>query len=128
LTPDQEALLADWQEVKEQRDAFTARERVLRDRVVKSFFPMLAEATSTADLGDGWKLKAVGKINRTVKLDENFPWPAWLTPDHFSKLFPEKRTLAEGEWKQLSTLEKASLSALVTEKEGTSSLEIVGPK
>ena len=72
---DKSQLLENWCEANEALKDAKEKESELRLKVVNAFFPIHTnEGTTTEDLGDGWKLKAVFKMTRTLankeKVDE----------------------------------------------------------
>lgn len=62
-TMNEDALLLEWQKKKEAIEAAKAEEIELRKYIVKREFPKADEGTNNKDLGNGYTLKAVVKMN-----------------------------------------------------------------
>lgn len=128
--PDYLAKLTLWQQTKAQAEQFTATERRLREELFSAAFPAPAEGTNNIDLPEGWKLKGVLKINRT--LDEA-ALPAVMeavrgmnfNPDPLVKYKPE---LALRDYKALPENVRYVFDAALTIKPGLPTIELVAPK
>lgn len=128
--PDYLAKLTLWQQTKAQAEQLTATERRLREELFSVAFPAPTEGTNNIDLPEGWKLKGVLKINRT--LDEA-ALPAVMeavrgmnfNPDPLVKYKPE---LALRDYKALPENVRHVFDAALTIKPGLPTIELVAPK
>lgn len=113
--------------VSEQVKALAETEKSLRAELVALAFPNgIAEGVNTCLFADKSALVVTGKINRTVD-----PAKATSTREaleavgvSFDSLFDWKPSLKVGEFKVTSLPVKALLADMVTEKEGTPSVEL----
>lgn len=113
--------------VSEQVKALAETEKALRAELVALAFPNgIAEGVNTCLFADKSALVVTGKVNRTVD-----PAKATSTREaleavgvSFDSLFDWKPSLKVGEFKVTSLPVKALLADMVTEKEGTPSVEL----
>jgi len=137
---DRDRLLVDWQAAKENLDAAKEAELKLRDRIVFEtdlFDDTKDKGTQSVDLGNGWKVKAVKKINWTTasELSDGTPIDHALdliaasagrmAADELVKFTPEVKLSI---FAKLTKEEKAIIEPFLTSKPGTPSLELVPPK
>lgn len=105
-------------------------EMLARKEVMATAFPEANEGTNTIELGGGWKLKGVRKIDR--KLDEaSLPdtivalRAAGVMTDRLVEYKPQ---LKIAEFRELTEEQKIILASSLTEKDASPSLELVPPK
>lgn len=60
--------LNEWYTLKAEKARIEARERMLRARIVKYYFPTPVEGTNKSDLGNGYSLKLTHKLDRKVDI------------------------------------------------------------
>jgi len=136
-------LLVHWREAKEALEKAKEAEMFLRKRVVDfAFDPNKQSGTENVDLGNGYKLKAVKKLNYGfIKNDENKLDKAAidkalakiekdgavgeLIAERLVKWTPD---LSLSEYKLLSDKHKAIIDSVIVTTEGSPTLEIVEPK
>lgn len=138
ITAEQETVLAAWQSADHQLHAAKERESAARDALVKAFYPngYVPKGTNNFDIGQGYVVKIVGKINYTVDgeaanlavsaLRQHSPEGQFIA----ERLFHWKPDLSVSEYDKI--IDKPDLMRLVlpaiTSKPGTPSVEIVQPK
>ena len=121
-----EDALARWEELNKVLPDLKAEEMALRKRLVSGVFPEGSEGTTKQEMPDGRTLKAVHKIYRNVdteaadKLD--------LSPAKKAKVFRKKYDLRISAFRAMDDDDKKKLSAVITERPGTPSLEIIEAK
>jgi hypothetical protein len=128
--PDYLAKLTLWQQTKAQVEQLTATERRLREELFGAAFPAPIEGTNNAELPEGWKLKGVLKINRTI---DEAALPAVkeavrgmnFNPDPLVKYKPE---LVLKDYKALPENVRHVFDAALTIKPGLPTIELVPPK
>jgi|WetSurMetagenome_2_1015567.scaffolds.fasta_scaffold497834_1 hypothetical protein len=134
-------LLLDWRKASTELAAIKTSEMNLRSQVVGQFFTAaiatpLPKGTENVELGNGYKLKAVFKLNYTLD-NENDAVDKILT--RMEKLGPEGQFIAERiirwkpdldvkEYERLDPKYKKLIDEVLTIKPGTPSLEFVEPK
>jgi len=128
--PDYLAKLALWQKTKSQVDQLSANEKRLREELFGVAFPTPVEGTNNVDLPEGWKLKGVLKINRT--LDEA-ALPAVMNAVRGMNFNPDplvryKLELALKDYKALPENVRHVFDAALTIKPGLPTIELVAPK
>lgn len=124
------AKLATWQQAKTQAEHFTATEKRLREELFSVAFPTPVEGTNNTELPEGWKLKGVLKMNRTLD-------PALLdtikeavrgmgfNPDPLVKYKPE---LVLKDYKALPDNVRHVFDGALTIKPGMPTIELIAPK
>lgn len=119
-----------WEAARKTLDAAKSAEMEMRKAIVAECFDPEHVGTQNAELGNGWKLKAVVKINYNVDkdadkvdaaLDKLEDWQA----DRLIKWTP---TLSVTEYKQLSDADRAVIDTIVTTSFASPTLELVAPK
>ena len=136
-------LLVHWQEAKEALEKAKEAEMFLRKKVVDfAFDPNKQSGTENVDLGNGYKLKAVKKLNYGFiknaenKLDkaaidkalakiEKDGAVGELIAERLVKWTPD---LSLSEYKLLSDKHKAIIDSVIVTSDGSPTLEIVEPK
>lgn len=136
-------LLVSWQEAKEALEKAKEAEMFLRKKVVDfAFDPNKQSGTENVDLGNGYKLKAVKKLNYGFiknaenKLDkaaidkalakiEKDGAVGELIAERLVKWTPD---LSLSEYKLLSEKHKTIIDSVIVTSEGSPTLEIVEPK
>lgn len=135
-----DALILQWQEATKALAAAKEAESALRAEVLKNAFAFnpeaLREGTENFELGAGYKLKAVFKINRSFvggqeavekalqKIEKTGPEGEFIA----ERLVKWKPELSVSEYKKLPEKFKKMIDEVVTSKEATPSLELVAPK
>ena len=138
---DKSQLLEIWCEANEALKDAKEKESELRLKVVNAFFPIHTnEGTTMEDLGDGWKLKAVFKMTRTLadkeKVDEALTKIEKIAMEGQSiaaMLINWKPSLDKKTYDKLSTFAvgqdcKRIIDTVLTIKPASTSLELVAPK
>lgn len=126
-------LLTQWQALVAKiaaAKALVEQEQELRKAIFALAFPKPEEGTQRMDLGEGWKLKAVHKVDR--KLDEA-ALPAVLKQLRARKvavdeLVTYKPSLCVSIYKALPADLRAIMDEVVTSKPAMPSLEVEAPK
>lgn len=127
------ALLRDWNTAVVQTVAakeLIAQEQELRKAVMAEFFPTPKEGANNLDMGQGWTLKGIYKIER--KVDEA-ALPAvkeqlrqlGVNADTLIKYKPEVATTI---YKTLSEQARLVFDAALTIKPGSPTVELIPPK
>jgi len=139
-TVNQDALIVQWQEAAKTLAAAKETESALRAEVLKNAFAFdpeaLREGTENIELGAGYKLKAVFKINRSFvggqeavekalqKIEKTGPEGEFIA----ERLVKWKPELSITEYKTLPDKFRKVIDEIVTSKEATPALELVAPK
>lgn len=128
--PEYLAKLTLWQQTKAQAEQLVATEKRLREELFSVAFPAPVEGTNNVDLPEGWKLKGVLKINRT--LDEA-ALPAVMDAVrgmnfNSDRLVRYKPELALKDYKALPENVRHVFDAALTIKPGLPTIELVPPK
>lgn len=134
-------LLGAWHNAAVELEKIKARESFLRRAAFEIYIPNPAEGTNRADLGGGWQLRAVHKINYTFDkgqhktkadaVDAAQTRMAALGPegafiaDRLIKWEPE---LSIKEYRELKPEYRTIIDALVVTRPGMPELEIEPPK
>lgn len=120
--------IQEWVDAANELNAARDKESQLRKEIFGEHFPDPKEGTNTVNLDNGWKLKAVHKLNRTL---DKAALPAVLKEmeeGSEERLINYKPELKLKEYKALAEAQKQILNQAVTTKPGTPSLELVPPK
>lgn len=119
-----------WEAARKTLEAAKSAEMEMRKAIVAEVFDAEQPGTQNAELGNGWKLKAVVKVNYNVDkdadkvdavLDKLEDWQA----DRLIKWSP---TLSVTEYKNLSDADRAVVDTIVTTSFASPTLELVPPK
>lgn len=130
-----EEKLATWYTTKQQLDALKEQERVMRDEIVSALATSdKLEGTENIDIGNGYKLKVVKKLNYSldkqklddvlIHIEDNFENGKFLV----ERLVKYKPEMSTAEYKKLPQEVKVIFDAVVTTKEAAPSIDIVAPK
>ena len=107
-------------------------EMSLRKTIVDNYFDSEnLEGTENLDLGEGYKLKCVKKLNRSFVTKEESEIEKVLDklPDEISsRIIKYKPELSVSEYKKLDDKNRKIFDKLIVTKEASPSLEIVAPK
>lgn len=132
MTEEQMKLLEEWRQAKAEADSvkpILAKEQELRKQVFAAFYPAPKEGTNTIDLAEGWKLKAVYKLDR--KIDEAaLPAVAeqlrgmGVNVDTLVKWTPGLKTAT---YKELTAEQRAVFDQALIVKPGAPTIELVPP-
>ena len=117
--------IAEWSAIKEHMRELEAREKLLRDSIFFAAFPDFDEGTQTKNLGNGWRLRGVCRVNRV--LDQGVYYSMADDPA-VATLVDQKPALRQSAWKALPEKERVRLAALVTERAGMPALELLAPQ
>lgn len=140
-----DAMLAEWQHLKDQLAQVKEREAFLRRELVTHMFSGATSGTEIVPLSNGWKLKATKPLNYKVKegpaLDElDTLCEANNMAAVFEDLFRYKIELNVGIYKESMPLLRSMLTpdlqhrldkvlaAVITIEPGMPQLELIGPK
>jgi len=124
-----EADIAKWYEISKRLSQLKSEEGLLRKRVFDAFFPDPKEGTNTHVLTDGYQLKGVHSINRsvdpaTVRTLRDVFIEKGLKPDELVQWKPE---LVKSEYNTLTEEEKQLFDQCLIIKDGSPSMEIKPP-
>jgi hypothetical protein len=142
ITNDRDADIVAWQEAERVLNAAKEREMTLRTKVMTTCFPNAEVGTNTLELGKGYKLKGVRKLNYNLA---NGQGETEAALDAISKLGNEGQFIAERlvgwtpklsltEYKKLEDTNpthkriKELIDAVLTVTDGAPTLEVVVPK
>ena len=129
-------LIAEWLEAQNQLNKFKALEGELRKQVVERRFASAPDSgTVNSDLANGFKLKAVFKLNYNLKkaeevesaltkIEQSGPEGAFIV----SRLVKWKPELSVTEYKGLDAKFKKIIDTVLTVSKGSPSVELVTPK
>lgn len=135
-----DALLVDWQRLKQQREALEEQELIARNKVVAFFFEDITDKAGTEnfDIGGGYKLKLTFAQRHSVPSAENgkavkavMEKLAKLGEDGkfiAERLFRWKPELSKTEYDNLTPSLKRIVQPVVTTKAAQPTIEIVAPK
>jgi len=139
-----DTLFMQWQDSKAKLDAAKETEMLLRKEVVDFAFDQNKDkGTENIDLGNGWKAKAVKKINygfvknaegkldkkaideALIKIETLGGAVGELVAERLIKWTPD---LSQTEYNQLQPQFRAIIDEVIVTSEGSPTLEIVSPK
>lgn len=139
-TAQRDAKIMQWQEAVKNLASAKEAEAALRAEVLKLGFAFdpeaLREGTENVELGQGYKLKAVFKINRSFvggkeavekalqKIEKTGAEGEFIA----ERLVNWKPELSVSEYKKLPDKFRKIIDEVVTSKEATPALELVAPK
>lgn len=124
-----EADIAEWYTTKAELQRIQAKERALRDKIIKSYFPAPTEGTNKIEI-TGAVMKMTHKIDRKIDL----PSLNGILGDlvkagvDVDQLVENKPTLKVANWRKLDPTQAAIFNQCVESKVGSASLEIVPNK
>ena len=138
-TEQRDELLTKWQQAKETISKWKDYEGELRKMIVADaslFNPNKQSGTETVELGNGYKLKAVKKINYKVDNKEGQAFAVLkklaalsdVSAHKCKDLFRFDANLKLSEYKKLDEQEKAIVDTVLETKQAMPSLELVEPK
>lgn len=132
---DRNTLLQQWHDMAQKLDAMKESEANLRAACVKAFFGMPAEGINNLELGRGYKLKCVGKINYNLggSTEVVGALEAIAAINDEGKFIAERLVkwepkLSISEYRKLPEMFKLILDKVLTTKPGSPQLEIIEPK
>lgn len=119
-----------WNEAKKTLDAAKAVEMEMRKAIVAANFDAESVGTQNAELGNGWKLKAVVKLNYNVSSDVEAVERVLDTLEDWQadRLMSWKPTLSVSEYKKLSDADRLAVDKVITTSFASPTLELVAPK
>lgn len=119
-----------WAEAKKTLDAAKAVEMEMRKAIVAANFDAESVGTQNAELGNGWKLKAVVKLNYNVSSDVEAVERVLDTLEDWQadRLMSWKPTLSVSEYKKLSDADRLAVDKVITTSFASPTLELVAPK
>jgi hypothetical protein len=137
-----DALLAQWETSKEALERSKTREMDVRKLVFAFNFPTPKEGTQRVELGNGYNLKAVHKVNTTISASNEDVDKAEDAASKcgnegtflFERIITWTPNFSKSEYKKLEASNpthikiKALVDGLITEKPGAPALEIEAPK
>lgn len=105
-------------------------EMTARKESMAAAFPAPVEGTNTLELGGGWKLKGVRKIDRKLNEDALPVVKEALAKSGVlvDRLIEYRPNLSITEYRELTAEQVAILNEALTEKDGAPSLELTPPK
>ncbi|QSL98930.1 putative DNA binding protein [Enterobacter phage EC151] len=122
--------IMEWLKVKSELAKVKAKEAILRDRIIKTFFTGPKEGTNTHELGNQYKLKYTHKLSREV--DEAMLTnllPALKEKEiDVDQLIERKPSLKIKNWRDLTEEQHQVFDQVITTKPASGSLEFVKPK
>lgn len=135
---ERDKLLLQWKSAKDVLDAAKDEEMRLRKELVASsgmFDSNKQSGTQTFQLGNGWAVKAIKKINYNIETGDNLATAineisalgevSKYKAEKLVKFTPE---LSLTTYKELTAEEKAIIDRVLTTSPGSPSLELVPPK
>ena len=119
-----------WNEAKLALAKAKARESLLRAKIVKTFFATPKEGTNYHELGAGYKLKLVHKIDRSIDapLYTNLATQFKDLEIDTDQLAETKLSLKVAFYKKLTEEQRLVVDQCITSKPGSPTLEFVKPK
>lgn len=124
-----EADVIEWYKTKAELQKLQARERALREKIIKSYFPAPSEGTNKVEITGG-VMKMTHKIDRKIDL----PSLNGILGDlikvgvNVDQLVENKPVLKVAAWRKLTAEQAAVFNQCVESKVGSPSLEIVPNK
>ncbi|WPJ68523.1 hypothetical protein OMDBNIEC_00037 [Salmonella phage STP-SP5] len=124
-----EADVIEWYNTKAQLQKIQAKERLLREKIIKSYFPAPTEGTNKVEI-TGAVMKMTHKIDRKIDL----PSLNGILGDlikvgvDVDQIVENKPTLKVANWRKLNAEQAAIFNQCVESKVGSASLEIVPNK
>lgn len=140
MTSNRDTILTQWKEWKAKLDEAKKAEAELRKQVIDAFSeenPDTASGTENIDIGYGYKLKIVHKLEYTLdnandyektdkaldEIEESVEHGELLV----DRLIRRKLELSVSEYKKLPAAAKKIIDKVVTTKPGAKSVELVAP-
>lgn len=126
MAPDLLKKVWQWHQASEQLAELRKLESDLRRQIFAAAFQE-GEGTAYADLPDGYQLKGIGKLTRS--LDERLvPTISERIPAmHFNRVFKQKVQLSTTEYKKLPPEVRDVVDEAILTKPGMPSLELIFP-
>lgn len=121
-------LLQQWSDLNTQLKAVKDAELGLRKQLFAYFFPNPEEGTNTVDLGNGWKLKAGYKLNRSVDKAALMSVLKEMPEGSEDTLIDYKPSLKLSAYRKLDKDICLVFDEALITKPGTPTLDIVPPK
>jgi hypothetical protein len=122
--------IMEWLETKRKLATVKAKEAILREKIIKTFFSGPKEGTNHFELGNNYKLKYTHKLTREV--DEAMLTnllPALKEKDiDVDQLIERKPSLKVKNWRDLTEEQHQVFDQVITTKPASGSLEFVKPK
>ena len=121
--------IAEWERLKDELTRIKQQEIALRRKIFGAFFTV-EEGTEYRPLGNGYRLKAIAKLDRNIDIahfDTMRPQfkDAKINPDDLVKYKPE---LVLSEYRKLTKEQQHLVDLTLIIKPGAPTLEIVAPK
>lgn len=127
ITPEE---IQEWQALKIEIAAKTAKERLLRDKIAKAYFHDPKEGTNKNELGEGWTIKLTHKLTRDVDV----AMLTVLAPKlrsmgvNIDTIIEAKPVLKVAAYRKLDAEALKVFDQCITVKAGSPTIEIVPPK
>lgn len=122
--------IMNWLTVKNELARVKAKESILRQKIIKTFFTAPKEGTNNFELGNGYKLKFTHKLQRDI--DEALLTnllPAFAAQGiNVDDLIERKPSLKIKPWRELSEEQALVFNQVVTTKPASGTMEFVKPK
>lgn len=122
--------IMEWLKVKSELAKVKAKEALLRQRIIGTFFTAPKEGTNNHELGNNYKLKYTHKLQRDV--DEAMLTnllPALKEKDiDVDQLIERKPSLKIKNWRDLNEEQHLVFDQVITTKPASGTLEFVKPK
>lgn len=124
-----EADIAEWYTTKQELQRIQAKERALRDKIIKTYFAAPVEGTNKVDI-TGAVMKMTYKIDRKIDLPMLNGIMSTLVQNGIpiDQLVENKPTLKVAAWRKLSDEHARIFNQCVESKPGSPSLEVVPNK
>lgn len=119
-----------WYTLQEKLEEVKNAELELRRKIFGAFFDAPKEGTNTVPLSEGWVLKGMHKINRTIDVALLTTMsPALRTQNiPLDDLISYKPELVTASYRKLTDEQRLAFDQILNIKVGTPALEIVFPK
>lgn len=122
--------MIEWYTAAEQMEVLKKREAILRVKLFKAFFPTPVEGTNSYELPDGFMMKGIHVINRSVDQAVLTTLATEFAKQqiNIAELIKWKPELVKSIYNTLSAEQKQLFDQALVIKEGTPQLDIVMPK
>ena len=122
--------IMEWLEKKAELARVKAKESILRQKIIKTFFSAPKEGTNTFELGNDYKLKYGHKLTREVDEPMLTNLLAALKEKgiNVDDLIERKPSLKVKPWRDLSEEQHQVFDQCITTKPASGTLEFVKPK
>lgn len=117
-------LLTEWADAKRNADAWTVREKALRNEIFTLAFPTPIPGTNKVRIDFGMALIGDYRINYQIDKAAMEASRGFIPGEVFDSVINFRPEVRDGAWRKLSDENKKLFGPFITEKPGTPGLEV----